>query len=140
MASPLETGHPLLPQERKDTAVEEPRSPDHASQPTLQDGAQLKETAASSPADTGPAVTLAQLPEASATHTPTSQADMGAPVPAPVSAENNVGPAEGLETCEMKVERGKDSLPKQDGLESPNVQPSNRIVPRETAASQDGYN
>ncbi|XP_065302788.1 uncharacterized protein [Dermacentor albipictus] len=120
-ASPLETGHPLLPQERKDTVVEEPRSPDHANQPTLQDSAQLKKTAASSPAGTAPAVTLAELPEASATHTPTSQADLGAPVTAPVSAENNVGPAEGLETCEMRVEQGKDSLPKQHGLQSPNV-------------------
>ncbi|XP_075546176.1 uncharacterized protein LOC142579650 [Dermacentor variabilis] len=135
VASPLETGHPLLPQERKDTVVEGPRSPDHASQPR-----QLKETAASSPAAPAPAVTLAELPEASASHTPTSQADLGAPVTAPVSAENNVGPTEGLETCEMRVARGKDSLPKQDGLESPNVQPGKRIVPRETAASQDGYN
>ncbi|KAH7952830.1 hypothetical protein HPB49_001560 [Dermacentor silvarum] len=115
VAPPPETGHAFLPEERKNTVVEEPSRYGHANPPALQDGAELKEAAASLPADMAPAVTLVKLHESSATHTPTSQTDLGAPVLAPVSAQNNEGRAGGLETGEMQVEQDRDLLPKQDG-------------------------
>ncbi|XP_037567916.1 uncharacterized protein LOC119448768 [Dermacentor silvarum] len=67
------------PHVRENTAAEEPRSSDHASQLALQDGAELKETAASLPVDAAPSVFIAELPEGPATDTPTFQADLGSP-------------------------------------------------------------